>query len=123
MATYNGFLTNFVYGSTTLNPQLATIGTSGVVATVPAKWFQQALFSVVTTQGLSGSFFATIYGYVGGASIVIAGVTAVSAVGSKIVGATPSILGCPRPAFVTVQPTGAAAVGFTASFYMAGEYE
>lgn len=123
MASYNGLISTIALdGSTTSE----VLGTTAVTYTqisdsVPAKYFKTGLFAVRTT-GVSGAYFVNVVCSVGGATFLAAGITAVNAVGSRIMGATGSAsFGVPRPAYVQWGSAGAI-VGFTASVFFAGDY-
>lgn len=124
MATYNGYIASITRNGSTVSQTLGA--TASVVITVdsavPQKWFKHGLFSVVSTQGVSGGFGAQVIGFVGGASFVIAGITAVTGVGSRIFGTTGgATFGYPRPAYIIIQPV-AGVAGFTSTFGMGGWY-
>ena len=127
MPSYNGLLT-----SQTTTGDTGTL-TAEPVASVPAKFFSAGHFAVTCTEGVSGSFGVQILGAVGGATYAIAGRTAIDGVGSfpipliSYVGGSGSValLGFPRPYAVEITGVSIAAtraVGYTASFYVCGEY-
>lgn len=91
------------------------------------KWFNQGTIACRTIDGVSGTFFVDVYGSVGGATFLIGGLTAVSAVGNVIIGTTGTAgmgtlgTGFPPPTKV-VFGSASGVSGFTASIYLAGEY-
>lgn len=123
MASYNGFVSSITRNGSTTSQ---TIGTTAVVYTqvsdsVPQKYFKTGLFGVLTN-GVSGAYFVNVVCSVGGATFVAAGITAVNAAGSRIIGATGSAsFGVPKPVYVQWGSAGAI-VGVTASLYFAGDY-
>ena len=124
MASYNGLISSITRDGSTVSQ---TIGTTAVVytqisASVPAKYFKTGLFGVRTVDGLSGAYFVNVVCSVGGATFLAAGITAVTALGSRIMGATGSAsFGIPKPVYVQWGSAGAI-VGVTASLYFAGDY-
>lgn len=123
MANYNGLISSITRDGSTASQ---VIGTTAVVYTqisdaVPGKYFNTGLFGVLTS-GVSGAYFVNVVCSVGGATFVAAGITAVNAAGSRIMGATGSAsFGIPKPAYVQWGSAGAI-VGVTASVYFAGDY-
>jgi hypothetical protein len=123
-SSYNGIIGSTSRNGTTVSQTLGSTARIilNVSDAVPMKWFKHGLFSMTLTQGVSGGIGATIIGFVGGASTVIAGVSAGTAVGSKIMGTTGSAsFGFPRPAYIIIEPV-AGVAGFTVSFGLAGWY-
>lgn len=124
MGSYNATIASKTLNGSTVSQTLGATASTVVQISneVPMKWFKHGLFSVLTTQGVSGGFGAQVIGFIGGASFVIAGVTAVTAVGTKLMGTSGSpSFGFPRPAYIVIQPV-AGVAGFTATFGLAGWY-
>jgi len=128
MASYNGLIAKLTKGGnqgvTTLLNGVSSMTVDSGVINMP-KYFSNGIFAVKTLSGVSGTFGVDIIGAVGDAQIVIAGRTAISAVGSFVVpsalgGTTWSGVGFPRP--TSVNFSGSNVAGFTASVWFAGEY-
>ena len=123
MPSYNGLISGpFIKGSSTGGEfaVLDGVSTHPIVAAVPAKYFDSALFAI-STQGISGTYSAHVISSVNGATFVIAGATAIAADGSVLFGTSAAIVGVPRPAYVEFASAEDGS-GFTASVSMAGEY-
>lgn len=127
MSSYNGLL-----ASQTTTGDTQTL-TAEPVASVPAKFFSSGHFAMTCTQGVSGEFGVQVLGAIGGATYAIAGRTAIAGAGSfpipliSYVGSSGSVplLGFPRPYAVEITGVSIAAtraVGYTASFFVCGEY-
>jgi hypothetical protein len=124
MATWNGIIGSATRDGSTVSQTLLATATLVVPigAQVPNKWFKHGLFSCVLANGVSGGIGIQIVGYIGGASFVIAGTTALTTVGSKILGTTGgATFGFPRPAYAIIQPV-AGVAGFTATLGMGAWY-
>lgn len=123
MATWNGLVctTGGALGAT-------ASATVKVDPAVPNKFFKNGFLALHAVTGVSVGFYCNVYGYVGGASFLIAGRTAITAVGTYIMGTTGIATGggvgpnpFPRPGIVEVGPTNGIN-GYTFSLYLAGEY-
>ena len=131
MANYNGLVSSLTRNGSTASQVLGAtaVAYSVVSSSVPHKFFPFGQFAVQTTQGVSGAFFVTVVGAVGGATYPIAGRTAISAVGGfpvplvAYVGSSGAVqnYGIPRPSYVQWGSAGAI-VGFTATLFLAAEY-
>jgi hypothetical protein len=131
MSNWNGFVSSLTRNGSTVSQTMGAtaVAYSQVADAVPGKYFSSGQFAVATTQGVSGAFFVNVVGAVGGATFVIAGRTAVNAVGGfpipliLYVGSSGSVpnRGFPKPAYVQWGSAGAV-IGFTAAVYLAGEY-
>ena len=122
MPSFNGHIASFSKGTSTGGENAVLAGNSyvNVVAAVPQKLFKSAIFAG-TVSGISGGFGLLVVGSVGGATMVIAGKTAISADGSFVIGTTGGIAGVPRPRYIQYGSI-ADGAGFTTSIFMTGEY-
>jgi hypothetical protein len=119
MGSWNG-----VIASSTQNILSGSGAESGPVsAEIPAKLFSSAVFGArVTgfTTGSGGHFGVVLVGAIGGATFVIAGVTAITANGNYLMGTTADATSLiPRPSTFLVQGFSG---GATIAIGMAGEY-
>jgi hypothetical protein len=129
MGTFNGHVASHVLdGSTDSQVSGATTAvTVNADVGVPAKAFRHAMLALRCQDGVSGSFGVEVIGAVGGATFIIAGRTAIAAVGNYVLGLTNNQTWgaieniCPRPSKV-VFSTAVPISGWTASVYLAGEY-
>jgi hypothetical protein len=133
MASYNGLICSKTLDGSTASQVLGSSGVAyvGVTHSVPAKFFSSGQFGIQVS-GVSGRFGVEIVGAVGGATWIIAGRTAITAVGGfpipflNYTGASDSVAaiqkGIPRPAYVAFGAGATGTVGFTASVFFAGEY-
>ncbi len=121
MPTFNGHvasLTTSLKGGTSISIVNADDN-------VPLKYFKSGMMALRMIDGVSGDIFAEVIGSVGGATLVIGGVSAVGGVGNYVIGLTAlqgAGAGFPRPSKVVFGAVGGVGVGFTASTYLTGEY-
>ena len=134
MANYNGLVAQIALNGSTASQVMGSTAVTyvGVTYSVPAKFFSSGQFGLQVI-GISGTIGIQIVGAVGGATFVIAGRTSINAAGGfpvpmiAYVGSSGTIPlpspGIPRPAYVAFQAAGlTAAIGVTASVFLAAEY-
>ena len=135
MANYNGLVASITLNGSTVSQTMGNTGqqTGAIVSTVPNKFFTDGQFAI-SVRGISGTIGVQVIGAVGGATYAIAGRTNISASGGFPVplivyvgtSGTPTNFGIPRPALVVIQGAGVGGttnfIGFTASVFLAAEY-
>ena len=135
MANYNGLVASITLNGSTVSQTMGNTGTqiAPPVAAVPAKFFSIGQFAI-NIAGISGQIGVQVIGAIGGATFAIAGRSNISASGGfpipliRYVGTsgTMETIGIPRPSMVVIQGAGVGGstnfIGFTASVYLAAEY-
>ena len=133
MGTYTGIVAKLVKGGnqgiTTLLTGVSTVTVTN--ANFPIKFFTHGQYAVEVVDGVSGDFGVEVIGAVGGAQFPIAGRSAISAVGGKPLdtllftgfsgtAAVDSRAGFPM--VTSVEFSGIASAGFTATVWFTGKY-